>query len=201
MLTVTALPDTTCGVVVLRTYDDEVGLVRETQIPPMRALELAAQLETGHSARITFDQDAYSVTLGEDMHGLRVAAELDDGRTYDETVTDPVDLSNLAYLINVQCVMERRWPDPSSPLAADTALRDKFYHEYHACKPHADGSFAVADVSVAPTIGVKTRVTMRHPNQFADDDLDYNDVMELATQLPPVVKRAEETFASVNTAR
>ena len=201
MLTVTALPDTDHGVVILRAYDDEISLVREVRISPMRALEIAAQLETGHSACVAFDQDACPVTLGDDTYGLRVIAELDDGSVYDERVTDPVDLSNLAYLINVQCVMERRWLDLSSPLAADSALHDKLYHEYHACKPHVDGSFAVADVYVAPTLGVRTRITMRHPNHNTDTDLDYNDVMELATQLPPVVKRAEEAFASVNAAR
>ena len=197
MLTVTALPDTDHGVVILRACDDEIGLVREVRISPIRALELAAQLETGHSACVAFDQNTCPVTFGDDTYGLRVIAELDDGNVYDEKVTDPVDLSNLAYLINVQCVMERRWPDPSSLLAANPTLCDKFYHEYHACKPHADGSFAVAEVHVVPMHGVRTRVTMRHPNQFADDDLDYNDVMELAAQLPPVVKRAEETFASI----
>ena len=201
MLTVTALPNTTCGVVILRAYDDEIGLVCEAQVSPMRALELAAQLETGHSARIVFDQSMCSVSLGDDKRGLRVIAKLDDGSVYDERITDSVDLSNLAYLINVQCVMERRWPDLSSPLAVDVALRDTFYHEYHACKPHADGSFAVIEVHVVPMQGVKTRVTMRHPNHDAKDDLNYDDVMELATQLPPVVRRAEETFASVTTAR
>jgi len=197
MLTVTALPDTAHGVVILRAYDNEINLVREVRISPMRALELAAQLEGGHSACVDFDQDTCPVTLGDDTYGLRVIAELDDGSVYDERITDSVDLSNLAYLINVQCVMERRWLDLSSPLAVGFALRGEIYHEYHACKPHADGSFAVADVYVVPTFGVRTRVTMRHPNQFANADLDYNDVMELATQLPPVVRRAEETFASM----
>lgn len=196
MLTVTALPDTAHGVVILRAYDDEIGLVCEAQVSPMRALELAAQLECGHSARMVSDQDICSVTLGDDKRGLRVIAKLDNGNVYDERVTDSVDLSNLASLINVQCVMERRWPDLSSPLAVDSVLRDTFYHEYHACKPHADGSFAVAEVHVVPMQGVKTCITMRHPSRNANDDLDYNDVMELAAQLPPIVRRAEETFAS-----
>lgn len=196
MLIVTALPDTAHGVVVLRAYDDEVGLVRETRVSPMCALELAAQLECSLSARITFDQDICPVTLDDDTHGLRVVATLDDGSTYDERVTDPIDLSNLAHLINVQCVMERGWPDLSSPLAAGSVPHDTFYHEYHACKPHADGSFAVAEVRVVPAVGVKSRVTMRHLGHDADDDLNYHDVMELATQLPPVVKRAEKAFAS-----
>ena len=196
MLTVTALPDTDHGVVILRACDDEIGLVRETRVSPMCALELAAQLETGHNACIDFDQDICPVTLGDGAYGLRVVAELDNGHTYDERVTDPVDLSNLAYLINVQCVMERRWPNLSD-LYVTGAARCTYYHEYHACKPHVDGSFAVAEVHVVPMHGVKTRVTMRHSNQFSNADLDYNDVMELATQLPPVVRRAEEAFASI----
>lgn len=191
MLTVTACVNPNCGVI-LCVHDEEVGLTRVVQVSPTRALEIAALVETIGGVTLTFDSDTHVVHLGDDTPGLRVIAKL-DGHLYDKTITDPVELSNLAYLIDVQSVMERDW----SYLSPFPAL----YCEYHACKPHKNGSFALAEVCAWPTSGVVTRVTMHHPVDCACDDIDYRDVMELATQLPPIVTRAEEAFARTINAR